>query len=156
MAFSYQQSVGLENKKAIPGDRANNQVAIYTPTNFVAGAGVEVGSFVWRDATHPETTVAGSTAGSDDALGFVERIQNVPNYNITTEGTLAVPEGENVEVATHGDFYIVADATHDVGDEVYAYVANGHPTFSTSMSLPTGFKAFTAGDSGDLTIITKR
>lgn len=156
MAFGFQKDVELENKKAIPGDRANNQPAVYTPTNFLAGEGVEAGSFVWRDGDAPATKVKGSTSGSDDPLGFVERVQNAPNYDVNTPGTLAIPEGEAVEVAVKGDFYIKADAAHDVGDTVYAYVANGHPTFTTSMSLPTSFKAFTAGASGDMTIITNR
>lgn len=156
MAFTFQQTVNTYNKVAIDGDRANNQPAVYTPHNFLAAEGVEVGSFVWRDSTHPETHVAGSTSGADAPLGFVERVQNVPNYNETVEGTLAIPEGSPVEVAVKGDFFITADASHSVGDDVYAYVASGKPTFSTTMSIKTGFKAFTAGDNGDMTIITNR
>ena len=156
MSFTYQQSVGKYNKTAIAGDRANNQVAIYTPTNFTAAAAVNVGGFVWRDTTNPGTQVKASTSGSGAPLGFVERVQNYDNYSITTEGTLQVPAGSAVEIAVKGDFYVVADGSVSVGDTVYAVPATGAVSFTSTDNIDSGWKAFSAGSSGDLVIITNR
>lgn len=155
MSFSYQKEVGKYNKKAIAGDRANQQEVIYTPTNFTAASAVNVGGFVWRDTTNPETQVVASAA-SGAPLGFIERVQNYPNYTISDEGTLQVPAGCEVNVAVKGDFYVVADKSVSVGDSLYTLLATGAPTFTTSLAVDTGFKAFTSGSSGDMIIVTKR
>ena len=154
MAFGYQQSVTLYNKAAIPGDRANQQPTIYAPINFTAGEGVNVGGFVWRDTTD-ENKVNGSGTGAP--LGFMERVQNFPNYTLNSDGTLAVPENSEVNVAIQGDFFVVADAAVSVGDTVYADTTTGAVTFTSGDdTVDTGFKAFTSGASGDMVIITKR
>ena len=156
MAFSYQKDVALYNNKAIAGDRANQQVVIYTPTNFTTASAVKVGGFVWRDTTNPETQIA--AAGSDAPLGFMERVQNFPNYTIGAEGTLEIPAGCEVNVAVKGDFYVVADGAVSVGDTVYADTTDGSVTFTSSGTTEdSGFVAFTsASASGELVIITKR
>lgn len=161
MAFGYQQSVALKNKEAIQGDRANNQEVIYAPTNFTVASGatavaVKVGGFVWRDATNPATQVAASTIGTDKPLGFMERVQNFPNYNISVEGTLEIPKGSEVNVAEKGDFFIKADASVSVGDTVYADPTTGAASFIGTDKTATDFKAFTSGASGDMVIITNR
>jgi len=161
MAFSYQKDVALKNKDAIQGDRANNQEVIYAPTNFTVASGatavaVKVGGFVWRDATNPATQVAASTIGTDKPLGFMERVQNFPNYNINTEGTLEIPKGSEVNVAVKGDFFVAADASVSVGDTVYADPTTGAASFIGTNKTATDFKAFTSGSSGDMVIITTR
>ena len=155
MSFSYQKEVGKYNKKAIAGDRANQQEVIYTPTNFTAASAVNVGGFVWRDTTNPETQVVASAA-SGDPLGFIERVQNYPNYTISDEGTLQVPAGCEVNVAEKGDFFIAADASVSVGDTVYADPDTGAASFIGTDKTATDFKAFTSGASGDMVIITNR
>jgi len=155
MAFSYQKDVQKYNKPATQGDRANQQVVIYTPTNFTAAEDVKVGGFVWRDTTNPETQVAASGTGAP--LGFMERVQNYDNFNESVEGTLVIPAGSEVNVAILGDFFVAADASVSVGDTVYADTTNGAVTFTSSADTEdSGFVAFTSGASGDMVIITKR
>ena len=156
MAFSYQKDVAQYNKPATQGDRANQQEVIYTPTNFTAASAVNVGGFVWRDTTNPETQVAASTVGTDKPLGFLERVQNYDNFNEAVEGTLEVPAGSEVNVAVKGDFFIAADASVSVGDTVYADPATGAASFIGTNKTATDFKAFTSGASGDMVIITNR
>lgn len=156
MAFSYQHSVARENKVAIAGDRANQQEVIYTPTNFTTASAVNVGGFVWRDTTNPQTQVAASTVGTDKPLGFMERVQNYPNYTVGAEGTLQVPADSEVNVAVKGDFYVAADASVSIGDTVYADPTTGAASFIGTDKTATDFKAFTAGSSGDMVIITNR
>lgn len=156
MAFKFQQNVGLYNDAATAGDRANQNPTIYAPTNFLTGGAVNVGGFVWRDATNPETEVVASTSDTDAApLGFMERVINFPNYNQAIDGTLTIPEGCEVNVAVKGDFYVVADGEINVGDKVYANTSTGAATFdSTGGAVDTGFTAFTSGDTDDLVIIS--
>lgn len=157
MAFSYQKQVGLYNKEAIPGDRANQQETIYTPTNFTAASAVNVGGFVHRDTTNPETQC--KIGGTGALLGFVERVQNAPNYNISTEGTLQIPAGGAVEIAVKGDFFAEADTSVSIGDTVYADTSTGAVTFTSTSGgavEDTGYKAFTAATSGGMVIITNR
>ena len=158
MAFTYQQSVGKYNKEAIPGDRANNQEAIYTPENLVAAGGtavaVNVGGFAWRDTSHPELVVGGGTGAP---VGFVERVQNYQYYDVTDEGTLVVPGGAAVEIAVKGDFFVQADATTSAGATVYANTSNGAATLTSGAGVvDTGFKTWNATTSGGMAIITKR
>ena len=157
MAFTYQQEVGKYNKAAIAGDRANQQDVIYTPINLVTPAdlgtavAVKVGNFAWRKGADQAVG-----AGAGAPVGFVERVQNYQYYDIDSEGTLVVPNGAAVEIAVKGDFFVQADASVSVGDTVYANNTTGAATFSSSGATDTGFKAFTAGASGDMVIITKR
>ena len=157
MAFTYQQEVGKYNKPAIAGDRANQQEVIYTPINLVTPAdlgtavAVKVGNFAWRKGADQAVG-----AGAGAPVGFVERVQNYQYYDIDSEGTLVVPNGAAVEIAVKGDFFVQADASVSVGDTVYANNTTGAVTFSSSGATDTGFKAFTAGASGDMVIITKR
>ena len=157
MAFTYQQEVGKYNKPAIAGDRANQQEVIYTPINLVTPAdlgtavAVKVGNFAWRKGADQAVG-----AGAGAPVGFVGRVQNYQYYDIDSEGTLVVPNGAAVEIAVKGDFFVQADASVSVGDTVYANNTTGAATFSSSGATDTGFKAFTAGASGDMVIITKR
>ena len=157
MAFTYQQEVGKYNKPAIAGDRANQQEVIYTPINLVTPAdlgtavAVKVGNFAWRKGADQAVG-----AGAGAPVGFVERVQNYQYYDIDSEGTLVVPNGAAVEIAVKGDFFVQADASVSVGDTVYANNTTGAATFSSSGATDTGFKAFTAGASGDMVVITKR
>lgn len=160
MAFSYQKTVGLENKPAIQGDRANQQEVIYTPTNLVTPAElgtavpVTVGNFVWLNPANENQVVGGGTGAP---AGFAERTQNFANYDISTEGTLVVPNGATVEVAVKGDFFIEADATTNAGATVYANTSNGAPTLTSGAGVvDTGFKTWGATTSGSMCIITKR
>lgn len=159
MTFTYQQSVAKYNKEAIPGDRANNQVAIYTPENLVtpvdlgtAYAPVQVGGFAWKNS---DGQAVGN--GSGAPVGFAERVQNYQYYDMTEEGTLVVPNGASVELAVKGDFFITADATTSAGATVYATTSNGAATLTSGAGVAdTGFKTWNATTSGGMAIITKR
>lgn len=156
MAFSFQQSVGLKNKVAIQGDRANQNPTVYSATNFLAGSGgVEVGSFVFRDTTNPESMVVNTGSSVAVVEGFVERVQNVNGFTFDP-ADMTIAEGENVSVARKGDFYAEADGAVSIGDTVYTDYTDGSVTFTSgATTTDTGFKAkSTAADSGDMVIIS--
>ena len=153
--MTFQKSVGLKNKVAIAGDRANQNPTIYDAVNFLAGTGgVEVGGFVFRDSSDESQVVM---TGSSVAVveGFVERVQNVNGFTFDP-ADMTIAEGENVSVAVKGDFYVPADGAVSVGDTVYTNYETGVTTFTSgAKTTDTGFKAKTsASASGDMVIIS--
>ena len=154
MSFSFQKTVGLYNKTALAGDRSSQNPTVYIPANFLAGGTVNVGGFVWADKTNPATEVVAT--GSGTPLGFIERTINHDNFDVSVEGTLAIPEGAEVTVAMRGDFYAVADGAVTVGAKVYANTDTGAVTFTSgAKTVDTGYVAMTAAAaSGDLVVIS--
>lgn len=150
---AFQKSVGFYNPVATKGDRASQNPTVYIPLNFLAGGTVKVGGFVWRDTTSPGTEVVAS--GSGAPLGFIERTINHDNYTISVEGTLDIQEGSNVTVAHRGDFFVVADKSVSIGDVLYADTTDGSAVFTSGNdTVDSGFVAVTAGNTGDLIIVS--
>ncbi|OUO94798.1 hypothetical protein [Cloacibacillus sp. An23] len=157
--MALQKSVNLYQAAAVQGDRASQNPFVYTPQNYTAGADITVGSFVWEsaEATDPKQVL---NTGTGAPLGFVERILAVYNYDLTSEGTLIIPKGQNVTaVALRGDFYIPANTTVTVGMAVFANTTTGAATFaeagsSQSGAVETSWRAMTAGNEGDMIIIS--
>lgn len=150
--MALQSQVYTSYAVAVPGDKATPDQSIYTSFNFLVGedAGINVGQFVFRDAA--TQGVAMATSGTAQTLlGFVERVINYPNYNVASEGTLTVPKGYALTIAVRGDYYVAAPATVAIGDavtvdETGAIVSGG--------AINTGWSYKTAGDAGDIVIIS--
>ena len=156
MTFTWQNNVALKNKPAIQGDRANQNPTIYDVTNFLAGSGnVEVGSFVWRSPSYPESQVINTGSSVAVVEGFVERTMNVNGFTYDP-ADMTIEEGENVTVARKGDFFVKADGAVSIGDTVYADYSDGSVTFSSgATTVDSGFKAKTAASaSGEMVIIS--
>ena len=154
--MTFQQNVGLKNKVAIQGDRANQNPTIYQTVNYLAGSGgVEVGGFAWRSASFPATQVVSSGSSVAQIAGFVERVQNVNGFTYDP-ADMTIAEGENVTLARKGDFYVEADGAVSIGDTVYADYSDGSVTFTSgATTVDSGYKATTtASASGDMVIIS--
>ena len=151
--MALQKSVGIYEAPAVAGDRAQlGNSVVNTPLNYLVGeGGVTVGGFCWESstATDPMTIVC---SGSGAPLGFVERILDNVNYDLKSEGTAEIAQGGRVTVAVKGDFYAEADTTVAVGATVYANATTGAVSFSSGEE--TTWKAVTAGEAGDLVIIS--
>ena len=156
MSFTFQQSVAIDNAKAVHGDRANQNPTVYQPTNFLAGGDVNVGSFVWRDTTNPETEIVNTGSSAIPICGFVERTINHNGWDIDVAGSMTIPEGGEVTVAKKGDFYVAADGAVSIGDTVYADTTDGSVTFTSGAdTVDSGYKAATSATAaGDLVIIS--
>ena len=150
--MALQSSVNLYPSGAVAGDRDGQNPIVYTPINFIAGAAVTVGTFVWRDTTY---TNQAKNVGIGAPLGFVERVLDNYSYTIDTDGSLIVPQYGQLTVARRGDFYITADATATIGAPVYANTTTGAATLTGGANtVDTGYVVVTAGASGDLVIIS--
>lgn len=154
-----QKTVNMYPAAAVQGDRASQNPFVYTPQNYLAGTnGVTVGTFVWESSEEGDPKQVVNT-GTGAPLGFVERILANYNYDLTSEGTMLIPEGGLVTVALRGDFYVAADTTVTVGMAVFASTTNGTVKFATAGStqggyVETPYKAMTAGAQGDMIIIS--
>lgn len=155
MAFEFQKNVGLYNKEAIAGDRANQNPTVYDVVNYLSGdSGVKMGGFAFASTSHPETQVVSTGSSVAVVKGFVERVMNISGFTYDP-ASVTIPEGGNVSVARKGDFFVESDGAVSVGATVYAKEADGSATFTSTDAVDTGFKAATAASaSGELVIIT--
>ena len=150
-----QSQVNLALAPGVAGDKATPDQSIYTPINYLAGeGGVSVGTFCWR-GTDPGVAV-GTTTGDAAPLGFVERVLVYPNYNVFEDATLIVPEGFGLTVAVKGDYWVEAGAAVTVEGQVYVDKTNGAilAAAGTNGIAATGWKFKTAGEAGDMVIIS--
>lgn len=117
-----QKQVNLYRATGVQGDKATPNQSIYFPKQMVAEGDVTVGTFVFygTDASkqasntskQASNTKTGATAA--DLVGFVERVINYANYDVTSEGTLIVPNKSTLTIAMCGDYWATATtaATH--------------------------------------------
>lgn len=119
--------------------------------------GLKVGSFAWLSATDPETLAAATGTGAP--LGFIER--NVSYYNpvaMGSEGTLTVPEGEGVLIATGGDYYAKCATAAKAGQKVLVKTADGEISAGDAAAtgqVDTGWTVTAGGAAGATIIISK-
>jgi hypothetical protein len=144
--------------RGVPGQKAGlNDGFHYYPNTLLAAADLPVGGFVWL-GSDPETLAANT--GTGKPVGFVERNIVYPDYDLMSEGTLVVPEGSALAVATHGDFWAVSAAAATVGQKVFAKLADGSITTGAAGATVTGaietdWGVVTAGLAGEPIIISR-
>lgn len=147
--------------QGIPGSKAalGNQYAYYPNTLAASDDTIKVGAFVWLNATSPEALA--DSKGTGAPVGFVERNQIYYNEAVIGEdakGTLAVPEGSVLTVATKGDFWATSTTAATVGQKVLVTNADGKISTGASAGsgqTDTGWVVATAGAAGDPIIISK-
>lgn len=151
--MAYNQ-INIDSAVAVQGMKATPDQSIYTPRNFLVedAAGIAVGGFV--DYGSVDGTVTGAITNTYP-LGFVERVINSFNYDVTSPGTLIVPEGGTLTIAVKGDYYVTAPETVAIGDPVYCNDTTGAVTDSNDADkLDTGWVYKTAGATDDMVIIS--
>lgn len=141
----------------VAGDPATPDQMVYQPINFTAEGDVTVGNFVFPSTTAPETHAV--AAGTGEPLGLVQRELNHFNYDLTSPGTLVLPEGSTLAVAVRGDFWVVTTTAATVGQAVFASETDGSISTddagaTVSGSVETKWRVKTAGDANDLIIIS--
>ena len=154
--MALQKTVGLAFAPGVAGDKATPDQGIYTPINYFAGEnGLTVGTFCWVNSATPNVADS-TTSGSAAPLGFVERNLSYPNYTVTEDGTLVIPQGGIPNIAVRGDYYVVTTEAATVGGQVYVDKTNGNilAAVGTNGLAATGWHFATAGDAGDTVIIS--
>lgn len=108
-----QKSVGLYKAGAVHGDRASQNVMLYTSGNYQTSGTVCVGDFVWRktlaDGIVTVTNIAAdstSAGGATKPLGIVERLQTYVIPDLHVGATMVLQEDTPTTVSTSGPFFL--------------------------------------------------
>lgn len=121
-----QKQVNLYRAAGVQGDKATPNQSIYFPKQMVAEGDVTVGTFVFygTDASkQASNSKAGGTAA--DIIGFVERVINYANYDVTSEGTLIVPNKSTLTIAMCGDYWATATTAATPRQKVFVNPTTG-------------------------------
>lgn len=158
----FQKQVNMTQAPAVAGDFASvnpRASQLTVPGGFVAGAGgVNVGTFVWADASGAVLTNTGTGAPA----GFVARTQQALITAFMAESSMNIPQGEGVgDIFKSGDFWAMnaGSSAVTVGMKVFAKLADGTASFAApgatvSGFVETKFYAATAGTAGELVKIS--
>lgn len=124
-----QKQVNLYRAAGVQGDKATPNQSIYFPKQMVAEGDVTVGTFVFygtdasKQASNSKTGGTGGTAA--DLIGFVERVINYANYDVTSEGTLIVPNKSTLTIAMCGDYWATATTAATPRQKVFVNPTTG-------------------------------
>ena len=164
-----QKQVFTSTARGVPGQKASlNGGFNYHPNTLMSEGPVRVGGFVWLSRNDPETLAVSVAPGRPPdyveltkvkPLGLVERNIVYPDYDPLSPGTLTVPEGSPLAVATRGDFWVVADSDAFVGQKVFAVLTDGSIITSGSGidldgAAETDWVVVTAGQAGEPILIS--
>ena len=130
--MAFQKQVNKYTAIGVAGQCATANQAIYTAETYKADGNVNVGGFVWR------TDKGAKASGTGAVLGFVARVLNNFNYNVLSEGSNTIANGDNLTIAVRGDFYAEVKEQATVGQAVFANQKNG--------SIKLGDVGATVGD----------
>lgn len=157
-----QKSVSLYPSEGFPGQEVNLGQAVYTPENFLSDGTCQAGAFAFRKTSTDTSTAVKfglasltGTAGSVP-LGLVERnITSTCAINADEDELNTFSEGEGINIAIRGDFWIEAPAAAAIGQAVLCDPATGAITFgAVGATSDTGWVVQSAGAKGEMVIIS--
>lgn len=126
-----QKQVNLYRAAGVQGDKATPNQSIYFPKQMVAEGDVTVGTFVFygtdasKQASNTKTGATAADATAADLVGFVERVINYANYDVTSEGTLIVPNKSTLTIAMCGDYWATATTAATPRQKVFVNPTTG-------------------------------
>lgn len=121
-----QKQVNLYRAAGVQGDKATPNQSIYFPKQMVAEGDVTVGTFVFYGTDASKQASNSKTGGTAaDLIGFVERVINYANYNVTSEGTLIVPNKSTLTIAMCGDYWATATTAATPRQKVFVNPTTG-------------------------------
>ena len=136
--MTFQTTVNRVNTYGIQGDLANGQVPHYTATTprVATGETVTAGSFVWVSDLNGVSTAAASGTGAP--TGIVQRVLDVPNMTINSEGKMVIPAGRKCDVVVWGDIFVKTTDSATVGNSIYVNNITGAITNAAAGSSVGG------------------
>lgn len=121
-----QKQVNLYRAAGVQGDKATPNQSIYFPKQMVAEGDVTVGTFVFYGTDASKQASNSKTGGTAaDLIGFVERVINYANYDVTSEGTLIVPNKSTLTIAMCGDYWATATTVATPRQKVFVNPTTG-------------------------------
>mgnify|MGYP000115583946 CR=1 FL=1 len=121
-----QKQVNLYRAAGVQGDKATPNQSIYFPKQMVAEGAVTVGTFVFYGTDASKQASNSKTGGTAaDIIGFVERVINYANYDVTSKGTLIVPNKSTLTIAMCGDYWATATTAATPRQKVFVNPTTG-------------------------------
>ena len=136
--MTFQSAVNRVNTYGIQGDLANGQVPHYSATTprVAAGETVVAGGFVWVKDLNAVSSAYGKGEGAP--TGIAQRVKDVPNMDIRSEGTLTIPAGRKVDVVVWGDIFVKTTDSATVGNALFVNNTTGAITNAASGTSVAG------------------
>lgn len=163
--MAVQKTINRYPAAAVAGDRAGQEPIVHTPYNCTAedvtsgstATHVTVGNFVWAGTAEGQVKAA-ATAATDKPLGLVERLFDHFNYELKSDGTMEILDGQTVTVVVEGDMYAKTATAATVGQKVFANTTTGAVHTGTAggtvaSCVETMWFVKSAGAIGDVIII---
>lgn len=123
MDNKFQGQVKILPAIGVPGQHMSTNPLVSTQKGYCAADTVTIGGFVWAATGEKNDDFVKST-GTGAPLGFaVREITNPLGYNQPASNT--VPKGFPVSVAVKGDFAVITKTAAEVGQSVFAVLADG-------------------------------
>jgi hypothetical protein len=150
MPGGFQTQVYNQEAQGVAGDRASqNPIMTYDagPGGLVADvSGVVVGNFCWvTPPTDPngQGMLATQAKGLGSVAGFLYNFTQGLNTVFLSDGSMAIPQGLPVGLATQGDFWVVNNGTTAAvpGQKAYASFGTGAVSFAATGSPTTASTA---------------
>lgn len=160
MANKFQGQVNILPAIGVPGQHMSTNPLVSTQKVYCAAETVTIGGFVWATTVNKNDAVKQS-GGQGAPLGLaVREITNPLGYNQPASNT--VPKGFPVSVAVKGDFAVITKTDANVGDSVFAVIADGSIKTGTENSIgddaiKTDYKVVNingGGAAGDIIVIS--
>lgn len=154
--MALQKTVNTQYAEGVAGDPVNISLGqtAYTSINRLAEEDLTAGQFAFN-GTNPYTQ---AKASGSTVAGFVVRVQQYANLDMSSEGTLTIAKGNGASIAVTGDFYATATGAATVGQKVLVNTSTGAMSYGDSAgegTVDTGWVVSKAGSQGDLIVITK-
>lgn len=150
--MALQKQVNTEFAVGVAGDLVNVTDKVYTAINPVAESDVTAGNFCFQ-GTDP---MAQAKASGSAILGFVQRVYQYVDEDITDGGTLTIPAGSGLSVAVKGYFYAVSSTAATAGQKVLASTTDGSISTGSAAgegTVDTGWTVIKGGAIGDIIVI---
>lgn len=134
-----QKQVNLYRAQGVQGDKATPNQSIYFPKQMVAEGKVTVGTFVFYGTDASKQAANSKTGGTAaDIIGFVERVINYANYDVTSEGTLIVADKSPLTIAICGDYWATATTAATPRQKVFVSPTTGAISTAAASSVVSG------------------
>lgn len=155
--MAFQKTVNTYPGIGIPGAYAAINPIVSTAKSYVASAACNIGGFVWADASASKAGCVKPT-GTGRPLGFAVR-EIINPLGINVEASNVVPVGYPVSVEVKGDFFAVTTTAANVGQKVFAVLADGtiktgDAQTTVAGAIETDFEVIQAGSANDVIIIS--
>jgi hypothetical protein len=150
MPGGFQTQAFNQPAQGVAGDRASqNPIVTYVagPGGLVVDvSGVNVGGFCWvTPPTDPngQGLLATQVNGAGAVAGFLYNVTQGLNTRFLSQGSMLVPQGLPVGLATQGDFWVVNNGTTAAvpGQKAYASFGTGNVSFAATGSPTTASTA---------------